>query len=139
MEKRPKLVVGVLFIKDNQILLLKRNKPTSMFWGLCGGKIDYNETIEEAAIRETKEEVAIDVLTMRFLGFSEHLPEKIDKSHRVFFVYLADKWNGEPINKEPDKHEKVEWHSMDKLPSNIGPAILYWLEKLDIKYAFKSD
>ena len=58
--------VGVLVInKKGEILVLLRSKkdPEGNTWGLVGGKINVGENIDNAAIREFKEETGIDVKT----------------------------------------------------------------------------
>ncbi len=63
---RPALTVDILlFYKENDewhILLVQRNNPPfEGFWALPGGFVDIDETIQNAAIRELKEETGIDI------------------------------------------------------------------------------
>lgn len=51
---------GLLVIKENQLLLAYSKKKNA--WYLPGGKIDPDETAEQAIVRETKEELSIDLL-----------------------------------------------------------------------------
>src|SRR5262245_30191525 len=54
----PKVVGCALPILNNKVLLLKRNiEPSLGRWTYPGGFVDLGETVTEAAIRETKEEV----------------------------------------------------------------------------------
>ncbi|XOF32321.1 MAG: NUDIX hydrolase [Candidatus Electrothrix sp. YB6] len=62
LEKQIRLGSAVLIIDDNRILLGKRNKePEFGKWVLPGGKIEFGETHEQAAIREAKEELGVDI------------------------------------------------------------------------------
>ena len=55
--------------RENQILLAKRKiKPQKDFWDLPGGFMQPNETAEESAIRESKEELGIDVKKLEYVG-----------------------------------------------------------------------
>src|SRR5574341_301855 len=54
-------VVLAAIVKDNQILLLKRKRrPYQGYWGMPGGKLHLEESIQESAIREVKEETGLD-------------------------------------------------------------------------------
>jgi ADP-ribose pyrophosphatase YjhB (NUDIX family) len=53
----PKIVVGALVVEDGKLLLIKRGiEPRYGFWGLPAGFLEMDETVEEAAARETLEE-----------------------------------------------------------------------------------
>lgn len=57
-------------IKDNKVIALKlnENNKNSGFWDIPGGKIEDNETMEEAAIREFKEEAGLDITNPIYRG-----------------------------------------------------------------------
>lgn len=76
-------------INENEFILIKRrNKPFKNHWAIPGGFVDYGETVENAAIREAKEETGIDVKLERLLGvYSE--PNRDPRGHTVTIVYLA--------------------------------------------------
>lgn len=58
----PKVATGTLISMDGGVLLLKRGiEPAYGRWVFPGGYVDRGEPVEEAAIRETKEEVNLDV------------------------------------------------------------------------------
>ncbi|NIO04803.1 MAG: NUDIX domain-containing protein, partial [Proteobacteria bacterium] len=58
----PKVAVGTIGAIDGKIILLKRGiEPAYGRWVFPGGYVDRGETAEEAGIRETKEEVNLDV------------------------------------------------------------------------------
>lgn len=56
------VVAGVVLTQDNKFLLVQEKQPSAYGkWNLPAGKVDAGETIEQAAIREAKEEVGYDV------------------------------------------------------------------------------
>lgn len=58
----PKLVVGCLVIENGRILLLKRgNEPSMGKWTFPGGYVEFAERAIDAAVRETEEEVGLQV------------------------------------------------------------------------------
>ncbi len=65
----PKLVAVVLLQHRDKLLLSKRNiEPAKGLWNFCGGYVELGETVEEAAIREVKEESNLDVQLENLIG-----------------------------------------------------------------------
>lgn len=60
------VVVGCVVLKNGKYLLVQENQPKVRgLWGIPGGHVDKGETLEQAAIREVKEETGCDVLIER--------------------------------------------------------------------------
>ena len=60
--QRPIIGVGAVIFRDDRILLIKRSKPPKENeWSLPGGKQKLGETVEQATVREVKEETGLDV------------------------------------------------------------------------------
>jgi 8-oxo-dGTP diphosphatase len=58
---RPYVGIGVVVFKDDQVLLVQRAKPPIRHnWSIPGGAQDIGETVREGALRELKEETALD-------------------------------------------------------------------------------
>lgn len=115
--------VGVcgLLIRENKCLFLKRNKhPEKDFFGLVGGRIEFNETAKDALIREAKEEIGIDIKIFNFLGYVDQII--VDpNTHWVtlnFLIGLKNK-NDEPLNVEKDKHSMLKWFDLDTIIRNF--------------------
>ncbi|MBI4453341.1 NUDIX domain-containing protein [Candidatus Woesearchaeota archaeon] len=121
---------GCAIIKDNKLLLLYRT--THKHYEFPGGKIQPNETIERAAIREAKEEIGCDVELVKYLGFKEFTANistantgslkgmRNLKGH----VFLANITKGEPCVNEPESFENVTWmplseHKQYNLAENV--------------------
>jgi ADP-ribose pyrophosphatase YjhB (NUDIX family) len=65
----PKVAAGAVIEHDGGIVLLKREiAPRAGYWVHPGGFVDRGETLERAAIRESKEEVGLDIELGRLLG-----------------------------------------------------------------------
>lgn len=65
----PKLVAGCLVIDAGRVLLLRRAIPPRLgYWTFPGGYVDFGEMPEPAALRETVEEVGMNVTIERLLG-----------------------------------------------------------------------
>ncbi len=95
-------------------------------WNGVGGKVrEQEETIEEAARRETKEE--IDVLVKELKKVAElsfyfpHNPAWNQLAH----VYLTEKWTGEPKESE---EMNPKWFLKDEIPfEKMWPDDIFWL------------
>ncbi|MBQ8872293.1 MAG: NUDIX domain-containing protein [Bacilli bacterium] len=61
---------AIIFI-DDKIALIYRNKFENIYYSLPGGGVEENETLEEATIREVKEELNLDVEVLEYLGSFE--------------------------------------------------------------------
>jgi 8-oxo-dGTP diphosphatase len=120
-ENRPKVGLGVFVIKDGKVLLGKRkNAHGEGAWCFPGGHLEFNETWEECAIRETMEETGINIKNIRFGTATNDIFEKEDK-HYITIIMLADYDSGEVKLMEPEKCEKWAWFewSKDKLPEPL--------------------
>ena len=73
--------------KHHPIVLIERNNPPEG-WALPGGFVDVGETVEQAALREAKEETNLDVTLMELLGIYSD-PERDTRGHTVSAVYIA--------------------------------------------------
>jgi 8-oxo-dGTP diphosphatase len=122
---RPVTTVGVgcgaAIVDEGRILLVKRRrKPEAGSWNLPGGKVGYLERIEDAIIRETREETGLTIRLVRLLQLTEMLGQ--DGQHWVSPVWLAKIEAGEAQNLEPDKAEAVGWFPLRTPPAPLGQA-----------------
>lgn len=98
MDKKIVTVVACALIDvDGRVLLAKRpaDKPMPNLWEFPGGKIEDNETPEDAIIRELDEELGIDTKStcLAPLSFVSHA---YDDFHLVMLLYVCRRWWGTP-------------------------------------------
>lgn len=106
---------------NNEVLLVKRSAGSRIdpgTWSRPGGEIKFGEYGAEAVEQEVLEETGLKVKVVRPLDSSEVLsPDR--KKHWVGFGYLAKHVSGEPVNREPEKHDDIRWFPLDDLPDNL--------------------
>ncbi len=111
----PKAGVGVMILKDGKVLITKRKSSHGAGqYAFPGGHLEYMESFEECAIRETREECGIEIKNIQF-QFLANL-KKYAPKHYVHIGLIAEWASGEAQTLEPEKSEDWVWYDVDKLP-----------------------
>jgi len=103
----------LFLLKDNQILLAMKKRGFGVDkWNGVGGKLDNNETVSQAAIRECKEEIGVTPLAIKERAVLDFYfaDNKLDQQ---VIVYLCDDWQGEPCETE---EMAPKWFKLDQIP-----------------------
>jgi 8-oxo-dGTP diphosphatase len=118
-KQRPKVGVGVCVIKDGKILFQKRKGSHGAgSWCFPGGHLEFNESVEDCARRETMEEAGIAIKNLRPGPYTNDIMEKEGRHYITVFI-IADYDAGEVRIMEPEKCEKWEWHNWNDLPDPL--------------------
>jgi 8-oxo-dGTP diphosphatase len=118
-EKRPGVGLGVAIIRDGKVLFGKRkNSHGEGSWCFPGGHLEFGESWEECARRETLEETGLEIKNIRFATATNDFFEKEDK-HYITILMIADWFEGEAQLLEPEKCEKWGWFEWDKQPEPL--------------------
>lgn len=115
-------------IKDDQMLVMKRNKFGNEYYTLIGGKIDIGETPEQALMREVREETGMAIKDPRLV-----LVEEAGNPFGTQYIYLCDYVYGEP---------KLDTASIEHAIGNMGQNLYepMWLPIKDLeKSPFRSE
>jgi len=100
--------------KDGIVLIRRKNPPFG--WALPGGFVEYGESLEEAAVREAREETSLKIKLLRQLHtYSD--PRRDPRSHTISTVYIA-RAKGKPEAKD-DAREVGIFHRSD-IPSLLA-------------------
>ena len=103
-------------------------------WDFGGGGVKFNESLEDALHREVKEEYNADVLEVEFLGYCELFREHEGQpTHWLSFQYLVRVNPDQVVNNEPEKHDEIDWFTLDTLPTPLHSMIPDQLEMLKEK------
>jgi 8-oxo-dGTP diphosphatase len=91
-------VGGIVFNRQNQVLLIQRNQPPAIgLWSIPGGKLEAGETLMAACKREIKEETGLETEIKNIVAVVER---RIENFHYViidYLVSLADEDHATPI------------------------------------------
>ncbi len=116
----PGVGCGAAIWRDGKLLLVKRRKaPEAGQWNLPGGKVDFGERVVDAVRREITEEIGVEIELTRPLGFVETFA---DAQHWVSPIYEARIVSGEPVNREPEKHDALVWADPAAPPAPLATA-----------------
>jgi len=115
----PEPTVGVfIFNQADELLLVKSHKWPGRYV-VPGGHVELGETIEEAAVREAKEETGLDIYALKFVNFQEFIfdPAFWKKRHFIFFDYSCKADSLEVnLNDEAQEHVWVKLEAALHLP-----------------------
>jgi 8-oxo-dGTP diphosphatase len=115
----PRVGVAAIIIRNDQVLLIKRkNVHCAGSWSTPGGHLDFGETPEQCAIRETREEVGIEIEDMRFVAVTNDYFEANEK-HYISLWMAGSYISGEPKITADYEVAKLGWFGWDALPSPL--------------------
>jgi len=84
--------VNGILIEDNRILLVEQDVSSNRHWAHPGGRPEYGETLDQALVREMKEEAGLDISVRRLLYVTDRIR---DDNHVVIIAFKVTKEGGE--------------------------------------------
>ncbi len=113
--KNPVPTVDIIIEWEGKIVLVQRKNPP-YGWAIPGGFVDYGESLEEAAIREAKEETGLDIEIVRqFHTYSD--PRRDPRQHTITTVYIA---RGHGTPRAGDDARELGLFSPQDLPGEMA-------------------
>ena len=113
--RNPFPTVDIIIEFQGGIVLIKRKNPPHG-WAIPGGFVDYGESLEDAALREAKEETSLDVVLIDHLGaYSD--PKRDPRHHTISYVFIA-KGRGKP--RASDDAADIGIFHKDNLPHPLA-------------------
>ena len=109
------IVIALVDQPGRPIVLIERKNPP-YGWAIPGGFVDVGETVEQAAIREMKEEVGLDVTITDLLGVYSR-PDRDPRGHTVTVIYTGEA-TGQPV--ADDDAKAVGVFNRSNLPSPLA-------------------
>ena len=123
-EKHPRVGVGVYIIRGKKILMGKRIGPHGTnTWSPPGGWLEFGESWEDCARRETLEEAGIQIKNLRLGSVTNDIPA--NKSEHVVTLHIIADYNlGQVKIAEPHKWECWGWFAWNDLPKPLFYPLL---------------
>lgn len=137
--------VAVFIINNNKQVLLQKRSANKRFnpnkWALCAGHVDENEGLENAALRELKEEVGLEIS----LGELHPIAEREftfgdSNSHITYFFYTKSNKAEDDFIIQKEELSEVKWFDLDKVINMIkeeDKTIVFKTNRLYIFEALK--
>jgi len=117
----------------DQVLLQLRQNTGYMdgHWAAAAaGHVERGETAYDAARREAREEIGVEVGDLTFVTSMQRTQGADPIDERIDFFFTCRSWTGEPRIVEPEKAAAMDWFGLDALPDPVVPHELFVLERL---------
>ena len=110
--------------RGGRILLIKKKKKFGAGkWNGPGGRVEEGESVEEAAIRETEEEIGLKPIGVRHVGVNEFYLE--NQLEWIVHIFSADSFEGAETETE---EARPEWFAISDIPyENMWPDDSIWM------------
>lgn len=114
---RPYLAVSAAIFRDGRVLIVRRARtPAQGLYTLPGGVVELGETLEQAVIREIREETALDIEPVELVGFRQAILRDVAGRVERHFVILpfAARFIGGEISLNEELAE-AHWRAPDDI------------------------
>jgi 8-oxo-dGTP diphosphatase len=137
MKERFKSIIVVFLVltrtrANKKEILLQKRQNTGYMDGKydvgCSGHLEPNESVIEALIRETEEELGI-IINKKDIELATIVHDVA--ANYVRFFFCVDKFEGVPTNKEPKKCSEIMWAPIDDLPEETIPHIRSTIKNIE--------
>ena len=131
---RPLIQVGAgIIVEDDKGRVLLQLRADNHCWGYCGGSIEPDEKVEDAAKRELFEETGLIAEEVQLFGvFSgpelHYIYPNGDEVSNIDIVFLCRSFSG-TLKPQESEVEELRFFPIDALPENLSPPIRPALEK----------
>ena len=112
-----KRAARAIIVEDGKFLIMQRIKYGAEYFTLVGGRVNEGENIEQALVREIKEETGLNIVRARLVYIEEH-PEPYNQQ----YIYLCEIGPHAPISLQDTSEEAF----MNKLEANIHKPM--WID-----------
>lgn len=122
MAEKPTEGVGALIYakSTNRYLFLLRNKQRQKgYWGIAGGRVDANETVIQALVREIQEEIGQDYSSKKFIPVETFTA---DNERFVYYTFLVTV-DSEFVPELNDEHRGYCWVELKDHPKPLHPGL----------------
>lgn len=114
-------VTAIVEFPNNKILLVKRNTVIFKgYWALPGGKVDAGETIEQAIVREVKEETGLHVKIVRKIGEYHEIGIQDGIDYDYYPACFLVKLVGGKIKRQEKEIDEIKLVDLREIPEKLA-------------------
>lgn len=130
-EQNPRVGIGVFVFRGGKFLMQQRQGSHGEgTWSVPGGHLEFGESPEETAARETLEETGCRIANVAFGAVTNDV--FADESKHYVTLWMTSDWeSGEPTITEPEKCAAQTWADFDNLPE---PLFLPWQQLMPSEF-----
>ena len=125
--KHPVPAVGAIVFRESEVLLVRRRDSSYQGrWSVPGGVLEVGETVEQAVVRETREETAVEVRPAEVIAVADFIEKDAERVrwHYVLVDVLCVHVRGEPYPGSDAKNARFieirELGEFDIVPTALG-------------------
>lgn len=113
-EEQPRISMAIIVDGGKVLMIRRRQREGKLSWAFPGGGIEAGETAEQAAVRETLEEVGLEVKAVQVIGARIHPDTGAD------MTYVAcELVGGEARVADADELAEVAWLTHGQIPEHV--------------------
>ena len=125
---------AIIEFPNNKVLLIKRGTPVFRgYWALPGGKVDDGETVEEAMVREIREETGLIVEIVKKIGEYHETGVNNGIEYDYYPTCFLVKVVEGKIERQKEEIEKIRLFELDEVPQRLA------FKHLDMINEYKRD
>lgn len=114
-DKIPFVGVGCIVVRNGKLLLVRNRRG---FWSTPGGHLDFGESPEDCAARETLEETGVTVSNIEFVAITNDVLEDVGRHYLT--VWMRGDPNGDTTQiGDGEEIDEVGWFLPDQLPKPL--------------------
>lgn len=114
-------VVAIIEFPDNKILLIKRATVVFKgYWALPGGRVDVGETVEQAVVREVKEETGLQVKIVKKIGDYRESGIQDEIEYNYYAACFLVEPVGGKIKKQEKEIEEIKLVDLKDIPEKLA-------------------
>ena len=135
---RPLIQVGAsVIVEDPEGRILLQLRSDNHRWGYCGGSIEPDERVEDAARRELYEETGLIAKELELFGVwsgpeLHYIYPNGDEVSNIDIVFLCRKFSG-TLHPQEEEVTELCFFAPDEVPENLSPpirpALMKWMEQ----------